>query len=225
MNTFFEFIIFSVAILLSGMFLHISRASIERRIGLKNKLALLFVRSIPEYVNDLFIIIILFAAIKISRETTFVSLIIILATKISSRDKSYGYSIFDAVCVVCILSSLIIAMLFKNSEHIAIQNPFTVLSFIVSMISISLFNDNNREAPLADISRNMALNIYLVYIFTPLNNFILISATAILMVYIQFLVKQLTPKFNVFLNIRYSVGILFSLSLLAMLGSIICMLC
>jgi len=222
MINFLEFIFFSIAILVSNSILHISRTSTEKRTGLINRPLLLLVRAIPEYINEILVIIILFIAVKISHEAAFASLVMIFATKISRSDKSYGYNMFDAVCALCVLSSTITVMMFDNSTYIMTNSPFLFLSFIVSTVSITLFNDNSTERPVADISRSLALNIYLISIFTPLHNFGIMIIAGILMIYLQFLIGQLTPRFSVFQNIRYSFGILSFLSLLAVAGSIIC---
>lgn len=222
MSLYLEFLIFSVAIFVAHTMIQLSKASIEKRQGLTKRPLKLFISPLPEYINMIFTVLLLFAAVKVFNTQIFAPLVIILATKASYKDKSYGYCVFDAICVLSIISSMIVAMTFNSGEYIILKNPFTVLSFIVSLLSISLFKDNRIDRPLYDISRVLALDIYLIYIFMPMSNFVLVALMAVAVVYLQFFVDQVIPRFDLHQNIRYSFGILFSLAILAVVGNIIC---
>ncbi|MFH1223932.1 MAG: hypothetical protein V1647_06295, partial [Pseudomonadota bacterium] len=146
---------------------------------------------------------------------------VIVATKISLKDKKYGGTILDAITVLAVASVVMVSIIFNNDKGLMSHNPFSLLAFLAATISVPLLRNNDKNKPLGDISRSTALNIYLVSIFTSSENFIVLAGAAVAINFLQFVLTQTTPMFNIFQKIRYSAQILISLSLLSLLGSII----
>jgi hypothetical protein len=84
-----------------------------------------------------------------------------------------------------------------------------------------MLNKDAGEHPAMNIARSMALNIYLVSVFISGMPFIYSAFLAMGLFYLQFLVHQIYPKFNLFQSMRQSLTVILFCSFFCFIGNLL----
>ena len=195
MNYLLKLIVFTVATLIACVMNDVINIKIERRIGIAKKPFLLFIRYLPGYLNFIPHIAILFVAVMFasqnmssSFEYILLPLILIFITKVLFT-KSNAHDIYlEAICTASIIICVLPVLLQYSTP--------SWLCLVTALISIKIFNKNTSEPLPLNMARNLALNLYVFYVWFHSINFYLCIIMAIVILYIQSILYTLVPRFN-----------------------------
>lgn len=229
MTIFFDFIIFSFFVFASSSLLNIANIRMERRVGSRSDFIKLFFNILPTYMKNLVIIIILFTITKTlyleiinNKIFIFIPLIIFFISKTELRSQKYTDFVTRTACLSCIVICVLTARTFNiSSFQIVEYNPFRIIALITAFIAVYLFNKDKLEPSSLNIARNLALNMYVLYVFFPTIPFIYSTIASFGILYVQFIVDKLTPSLNLFQTMRNSLIFLITISLLGFTGNLI----
>ncbi|MEI6092645.1 MAG: hypothetical protein WCQ47_03065 [bacterium] len=229
MTILFDFLIFSFFVFVSNSILSISTIRMERRIGVRSDFIRLFFNILPTYIKNIIMILFLFLATKLlyleiidKKIFIFVPLLIFFISKTKLKSQKYTELVTTTACLVSVVICVLTATTFNNSSiKIVEYNPFRLLALVMAMISVYFFNKDKSEPVAVNIARNLALNMYTLYLFIPAIPFIYSTIISFGILYIQFIIDSFIPKLNLFQTMRNSSILLITISLLGFLGNLI----
>ena len=229
MTIFFDFMIFSFFVFASNSLLSIANIRMERRVGSRSDFIKLFFNIIPTYMKNLVIIIILYSLIKTlyldvinNKIFIFIPLLVFFISKTELLSQKYTDFVTRATCLSCLTICVLTARTFDASNlQILEHNPFYIIALITAFIAVYLFNKDKLEPTSVNIARNLALNMYVLYVFFPSIPFIYSTIISFGTLYVQFIIDKLTPRLNLFQTMRNSLILLTTDSLLGFIGNLV----
>jgi hypothetical protein len=223
-----NFIVFSLLIFASDALVTFSTVRLERRVGASVTPIFMFFNVLPSYLRNILSIFIVFAAVELaylhildSRLFVFMPLLIIFLTTVKVDPVFYTQCITSSAYLLSVVIAVITAQCVGTGSSAIINNPFSFISFVLAVFAIFMFNKNNAEPSSMNIARNLALNIYIVSVFMPEISFIYSALFALGLFYLQFLVQQVYPKFNLFQSMRQSLTVILFASFFCFMGNLL----
>ena len=156
-----------------------------------------------------------------ARYFVFIPLLIIFLTTIKVDSHFYTQGITSSSYLLSIVLGVLTALCIGTRSLVLINNPFSFISFALAVFAISMFNEDKTEPSSMNIARNLALNIYMVSVFMPEVSFIYSALFALGLFYLQFLVHQVYPKFNLSQSMRQSLTVILFASFFCFIGSLL----
>ena len=222
-----HFLIFSTLIFISEAVRNFSIARIERRIGLSSNFFRMFFNITPSYIRKLALIFIVFMAVELTylnvmdnKYSVLLPLLIIFLTTVRIDSEYYTQGITSAACFLSIIICVLTAKSSGMTGKLMLNSPFLFISFIVAIFAISIFDKNRKTVGAINIAINLALNLYVISAFVPELSYIYSVVLSFGLLYLQFLLHQVYPKFNLFQTMRQSLTILLSASLICFIGNL-----
>ena len=227
MITFIHFLIFTALIFISDASVSFSVARIERRIGSSSSLFRMLFNTTPSYLRRIVLISIIFMAVELiylnildNRYFALLPLLIIFLTTARIDSKYYTYGITSAACLLTMIICALTAKTAGVTGRAMLDSPFLIASFVTAMFAISIFDKGRNTGGAMNIAVNLGLNLYVVSVFIPELPYVYSSVIAFGLLYSQFLLHKVYPKFNLFQTMRQSLTIILSASLICFIGNL-----
>ena len=222
-----HFLIFTILIFISDSAMNFSVARIERRIGLSSNFFRMFFNITPSYIRKLVLIFIVFMAVEFTylnivdnKYFVILPLLIIFLTTVRVESEYYTHGITSAACFLSIIICVLTAKSSGLTGKLMLNSPFLFISFIIAIFAISIFDKNRKTVEAINIAINLALNLYVISAFLPELSYIYSAILSFGLLYLQFLLHQVYPKFNLFQTMRQSLTIILSASLICFIGNL-----
>ncbi|MEI6079063.1 MAG: hypothetical protein WCQ53_00295 [bacterium] len=212
-----NFLMFSLFIFVSDSMAVIFKVRIERRIGVSANFIKMFFNTIPSYLSKIPYIIIVFLAAQIMytnlldpKNFIFLPLLMIFITTLRIDSKYYTQGITSASYFL----SIAVCILTMQSN----KGPFSIAALVVSMFAVLMINKSRPESNALSVATNLAINIYLIYVFMPTLPFVYSLAASFIILCAQSLLQQMYPKLGPLPSMRQSLTITLS-------ASVVCFIC
>jgi len=157
----------------------------------------------PSYVASIYYIVLLYIATCVT-DIFLASLIIVLFTRISLKEKDFAYWVVKLSGLLPLVIFLISIKFIKGSNIIT-ANPLIVLSYLSAFIGVVLLNYDTEENTALNISRNIALNFIIIKSSYMNAGFLTTLIISCVIFYLQFLTIKIMPRLNLFEKARRSI--------------------
>lgn len=161
MITIFNFFIFIITIIFIATFNDLLKIKTEKRLGIRKKPFLMFIRYSPAILNSLPSIIILYCAcianvffINNNKEFILMPLLVIVLNKMSSQRKNKDNVYFDLIGISCIILATLPALFYDYYIYI--------IPIISGLLASYIFNINEEEPNITNLARTIALNFLII---------------------------------------------------------------